>query len=559
MRGVLHPLACICCISRALTLEKSASLLDAAFTRVKRTVNTCGLVDRWIGSYGFSQPTIDQDLQPWLTPALIKFNIADFLLATRLVHALNEPAGCEVPRVAFVDVTDVTDPLDPSIWKIAAVTVIGSFLSQLNATIINVSLSSLANELHGSLATIQWVTSGYLLALTLALPLNGWLVDRIGTKDVYLWSFGAFTLSSMLCGLAWSANSLIGFRILQGMAGGLLAPMTQMILARAAGRHLTRVVGYAAVPILLAPLLGPIIAGAILKYASWRGLFFINLPVGVLGVVLAAIFLPDDREHIRPRDFDWVGMALLSPGLALLLYGTDHFGDAGGLAALIVSALLLTIFGWTARRKGDIALIDLRLFGSKVFTTSAVTQFLSNGVVLAGQVLIPIYLVRACGRSPSEMGWLMAPLSLGMMVTFPSMGSLTKRFGIRGVSAGGALLALVGTLPFLFLAGHHLNTLVLAPALLVRGAGLSAVGIPSLWAAYASVTRHDLPMATTALNIVQRLGGPTITTLCATLLSGMLDTPPLHPSVVNPYASAFLLLGALHALLLASALMLPSR
>jgi EmrB/QacA subfamily drug resistance transporter len=494
-----------------------------------------------------------------LIQTLMKFTTAEFFLATRLAHALNELASCEFPRVASVDVTGVSDPLDPSIWKIVAVTVIGSFLSQLNATIINVSLSSLANELHGSLATIQWVTSGYLLALTLALPLNGWLVDRIGAKDAYLWCFAAFTLSSMLCGLAWSADSLIGFRILQGMAGGLLAPMTQMMLTRAAGKHLTRVVGYAAVPILLAPLLGPIIAGAILKCASWRWLFLINLPVGALGMVLAVLFLPYDREHIRPRDFDWIGMAVLSPGLALFLYGTDHFGDAGGLVALIVSVLLLTIFGWTARLKGDIALIDIRLFGGRVFSTSAITQFLSNGVLLAGQVLIPIYLVGACGRSPSEMGWLMAPLGLGMMVAYPSMGALTKRFGIRGVSAGGALLALVGTLPFLFLASHRLNTLMLAPALLVRGAGLSAVGIPSLSAAYASVTRRDLPMATTALNIVQRLGGPTITTLCATLLSGMPDTQPLHQTVLNPYASVFLLLGALHVLLLASALMLPSR
>src|ERR1700731_3895554 len=122
-----------------------------------------------------------------------------------------------------------SDRLDPLVWKNTSVAVIGSFLSQLDATVVNVSLSSLAVDLRSSLTAIQWVTSGYLLALALMLPLNGWLVERIGAKSLYLWCFSVFTLSSALCGLAWSANSLIAFRILQGMSGGLMAPMTQRV------------------------------------------------------------------------------------------------------------------------------------------------------------------------------------------------------------------------------------------------------------------------------------------------------------------------------------------
>src|SRR6202790_4671602 len=141
--------------------------------------------------------------------------------------------------------------LDPLVWKITSVAILGSFLAQLDATIVNVSLSSLAVDLHSSLTAIQWVTSGYLLALALMLPLNGWLVERIGAKSLYLWCFSAFTLCSALCGTAWSANALIGFRILQGMSGGLMAPMMHVMLARVAGRHMARVLGYAAAPIML--------------------------------------------------------------------------------------------------------------------------------------------------------------------------------------------------------------------------------------------------------------------------------------------------------------------
>ena len=447
--------------------------------------------------------------------------------------------------------------LSPLVWKITAVAVFGSFLSQLDATVVNVSLSSLAMDLHSSLAAIQWVTSGYLLALALMLPLNGWLVERIGAKALYLWCFSAFTLSSALCGLAWSANSLIGFRILQGMSGGLMAPLTQMMMVRAAGKHVARVMGYAAVPILMGPILGPVIAGAILQHASWRWLFLVNLPVGVLAIVLAVLFLPNDREETRSTELDLPGFALLSPGLVLFLYGSDHLDERIGLAALLVSVVLLALFFRMAIRKGDRALIDLRLFKSSAFSASAATQFMSNGISFAGQMLIPIYLIRACGQSPSATGWLLAPLGLGMICSYPWMGALTQRFGIRKVSAGGAFLAFAGTLPFLYLASHGLVRSELACALFLRGVGLSAVGIPSISAAYASVRKQDLPMATTSLNIVQRLGGPTLTTLCATFLGWRLGAAHSSAGLIDAFTAAFLLLCVLHACLFAAALRLP--
>src|SRR6202000_1468998 len=269
------------------------------------------------------------------------------------------------------------DRLGPDVWKIIAVTVAGAFMAQLSTTMVNVSLSSLGAELPASLSAIQWVTSGYLLALALMLPLNGWLVERIGAKSLYLWCFSAFTLSSALCGLAWSANSLIGFRILQGMSGGLMAPMTQMMMVRASGKHVARVMGYAALPILMGPILGPVIAGAILQHASWRWLFLVNVPVGVLAIVLAVLFLPNDREETRSRELDLPGFALLSPGLVLFLYGSDHLGERIGLTTLLISVVLLAGFFRMAIRKGDKALIDLQLFKRKTFSASATTQFMS--------------------------------------------------------------------------------------------------------------------------------------------------------------------------------------
>jgi MFS family permease len=320
---------------------------------------------------------------------------------------------------------------------------------------------------------------------------------------------------------------------------------------------MARLMGYAAVPILMGPILGPVIAGAILQHASWRWLFLVNLPVGVLAIVLAVLFLPNDREETRSRELDLPGFALLSPGLVLFLYGSDHLGERIGRTALLVSIVLLALFFRMAIRKGDRALIDLQLFKSRTFSASATTQFMSNGISFAGQMLIPIYLIRACGQSPSATGWLLAPLGVGMICSYPWMGALTKRFGIRMVSAGGALLAFAGTLPFLYLASHGLVFAVLAGALFLRGVGLSAVGIPSISAAYASVRKQDLPMATTSLNIVQRLGGPTLTTLCATFLGWRLGMAQSSASLSSAFTAGFLLLCGLHAFLFAAALRLP--
>ena len=449
------------------------------------------------------------------------------------------------------------DRPDPRVWRIVWVAILGSLLAQLDATVVNVSLSSLAAELHCSLPVIQWVTSGYLLALALTLPLNAWLVERIGAKRLYLVCFFGFTLTSGLCALSWSAGSLIGFRILQGISGGLMAPMAQLMVARAAGKHMVRVIGYAAIPVLLGPVLGPVIAGAILQHATWHWLFLINLPVGVLAIILAFLFLPDDDKlRVVARRLDLLGLVLLSPGLVLFLYGSDRLGDEIGITAILSSAILLAAFVFKASKDHDGSLIDLRLFRGSVFSASAVTQFTGNGLAFAGQMLIPIYLIRAAGESPSAAGWLMAPLGLGMMCTYPWVGQLTKRFGIRGTSAGGATVALLGTLPFLYLSSHHLDLAVLIGTLFIRGVGLSAVGVPSISAAYAAVPREQLPMATTSLNIVQRLGGPTLTTLCATFLGWQLAVHS-PTNVTGAFTVSFALLCSLHAVLILAAMRLP--
>jgi EmrB/QacA subfamily drug resistance transporter len=453
------------------------------------------------------------------------------------------------------------DRLGPSVYRICFVAVFGPLLSQVDATIVNVSLSGLAAELHATLSTIQWVTSGYLLALTLVLPLNGWLLERTGARRLFLICLAGFTLSSALCGLAWSAGSLIAFRAFQGISGGLMAPMAQMLVARAAGPHMSRVIGYMSLPVLFAPIVGPMIAGVILQYATWRWLFLVNVPVGVLALVLAALLLPEDREDLRPRGLDWGGLALLSPGLVLFLLGTQGLAGLAGQVELAAGVVLIGAFLLAARARGDAALVDLRLFRAPVFRGAAITQFLSNGALFAGQMLVPVFLVDACGRAPTDMGWMLAPLGLGMMVSSLAMSRLTQHLGTRRLVRGGAALAGLSTLSLAWLAWHGLDLWVLMPALFLRGMGQGSVGLPTMSAAYATIDKRDLPMATTSINIVQRIGGPTMTTLCATLLAWRLAAGHAGHGAAGggAYGWAFAVLALLHGLTWLAAGRLPPR
>jgi EmrB/QacA subfamily drug resistance transporter len=445
--------------------------------------------------------------------------------------------------------------MDPRVWRVAGVVLLAPMMTNLDSTIVNVALSSIRDDLHAPLATAQWTLSGYLLALALALPMNGWLVDRLGAKRVYVGCVTAFTLASLLCGAARTMDGLIAFRVLQGMAGGLLTPMTQLMIARVAGRHLPRVMGYTALPVLIVPVLGPVVAGAVLRYAAWPWLFYLNVPLGLVALGLALSFLPGDTKSVQRRPFDLVGFLTLSPGLVGLLYGLDSGVHGVGAATAFVGAVLVGIFLWRARRMGSAALIDLGLFRNPTFAVAATTQFCFNGILFSGQFLVPLFLISGCGLSPARAGWFLAPMGLGMMCVFPLMGLLTERFGCRAVSSCGALVTLLGTLPLVWMSLDRFSPALTVASLFVRGAGLGAIGIPSLSAAYASIARERLPIATTAVNIVQRLGGPLATTLVATVMA--LSSSPRGASSPRSFTLAFAVLIGLQALALGAASRLP--
>src|SRR3954451_10270176 len=224
--------------------------------------------------------------------------------------------------------------LDRRLLAISSVVVLGAIMSILDTTVVNVAINTLARDFNTELSTIQWIVTGYTLALATVIPITGWAADRFGTKRLYMLSIGLFVAGSALSGAAWSAESLILFRILQGLGGGMLMPCGMTILTRAAGpQRVGRVMAIMGVPMLLGPILGPILGGWLVDDVSWRWIFFINLPIGAFALFLSLRVLPKDEPQPSER-LDVLGLVLLSPGLALMIYGlaqssTDGFGSAG--------------------------------------------------------------------------------------------------------------------------------------------------------------------------------------------------------------------------------------
>jgi EmrB/QacA subfamily drug resistance transporter len=419
------------------------------------------------------------------------------------------------------------EPLGREVWIVAAVVVVGVIMSILDTTIVNVALETLSRELNAPLSTIQWVSTGYLLALATVIPLTGWMTERFGSKRIWMISVALFGIGSALCGLAWSAESLIFFRVLQGFGGGMIMPVGMALLAQTAGAHrVGRVMSVVGVPMLLGPILGPVIGGLIVDSASWRWIFYVNVPIAAAALVLAARLLKADAGRADAGRLDWLGLGLLSPGLAGVVFGLSESESHGGFSdplvwgPIVVGLVLVALFvrhAWRAERP----LIDVRLFRDRVFAAASATTFLIGGALFGAMIILPLYYQVARGESALTAGLLMAPQGLGAAAAMPIAGKLTDRLGGGRVAVAGLLILTVGTIPFAFLKSDTSYTL-LALLLVLRGLGIGSSMMPSMAAAYASLERAAVPRATSALNVVQRVGGSLGTALLAVILQGQI-------------------------------------
>jgi EmrB/QacA subfamily drug resistance transporter len=452
-----------------------------------------------------------------------------------------EPAATTSGKLRPVEPTRI----EPHVMRIAIVVILGAIMSVLDTTIVNVALHDLSGDLHASLGSIQWVITGYLLSLAAVIPVTGWAVRRFSARRLYLIALVVFTASSALCALAANSGELIAFRVLQGIGGGMLTPIGQMILVKATGpRNLPKVMSFIGVPIVLAPVFGPTLGGLLLQGVGWQWIFMINVPVGITALAFAWQLLPrDDAGSAQAGRLDFGGLALAASGVVGVTYGLSKSAAAGSLTAsqvmipVIAGVALLTLFVVHARRTEQ-PLLDLRLFSNAAFRAASIVTFCLGAALFGAMILMPLYFQTVRGEDAIHTGLLLIPQGLGGGLGMFLSGRLTERLGAGRTSLlGGAILA-VATIPFILISATT-PFAVIGSAMMVRGIGIGLSIMPAMTAAFSALSREQVNDASPQLTVLQRVGGSLGTAIIAVVLQGHVSTAHTQAALASGFAHTY--------------------
>ncbi|GCE26328.1 MFS transporter [Dictyobacter alpinus] len=413
----------------------------------------------------------------------------------------------------------------PYKWIVACVVVFGIFMSILDSTIVNIAIPRLQSAFGSDLNSVQWVLTGYTLAQGVATPLTAFLSERLGIKRFYMLSLAGFTIGSALCGIAWSLPVLIVFRLIQGMTGAFLSPLAITLIYREfAPAERGTAMGVLGIPILLAPAFGPTLGGYIVTFAGWQLIFYINLPLGIIGLILAAIFIREARAEAR-TSFDIPGFLLSASGLGLLLYGlssasTDGWTSGTVLSCLIAGAILLTTFIFVeldrARHEKQ-PLLDIRVFGNRSFSTSSFASILVTFTLFGGLFLVPVYLQNLRQLSAFQAGLLLLPQAFASMFAVVIGGRLVDRFGVRAVVIPGLILTAISMWRFTFL-DLYIPYTSFQWLLILRGFGIGLCLQPLMVSALAEIQPRMLAQATAVSTTLRFVGSSLAVAIVATLV-----------------------------------------
>ena len=329
------------------------------------------------------------------------------------------------------------------------------FMESLDTTILNTAVPAVASALKVGPLSMKAVLASYTLSLAIFIPISGWTADRFGTRKVFASAIGIFTVGSCLCGMASNIHLLVACRILQGCGGAMMVPVGRLTLVRAFPKsELIRAMTFVSIPALIAPMLGPIAGGLIVGYLQWRFIFFVNVPIGLLGLVLVYLHLPDYREeNIHPLDF--VGLVLFGSGISLLSYVLEIFGEhtlsVREISSLLVIAILLLAGYGVHGRSIDFPLLRVSLFRIRSFRVAVYGSFITRIGIGGVPFLLPLLYQLGLGYTPIQSGLLIMPQALGALCVKAVMRPLLKAFGYRLVLVAntaiiGALLAAFATI-----------------------------------------------------------------------------------------------------------------
>ncbi len=388
------------------------------------------------------------------------------------------------------------------------VALIGAFMSILDSSIVNVAIPTIMHVFNASTSSVQWVSTIYMLALGVVVPFSGWLGDRLGFKRLYMLSMGVFVVGSLLCGVAWDLNSLIFARVIQAVGGGMIMPTTMAMIFRMVPKDkFGSGMGIFGIALLMAPAIGPTLGGYLVEYVNWRWIFTINLPIGVIGILLSIFVLPEFQSAHPGRLDIWGGLTSAGGLFCLLLAltkGADWgWGSEATVLLFVVSFFLLLLF-IILELTAENPLLDLRVFTYRSFTMANLMVVVTTIVMFSGLFFLPLFLQSFRGLGAMETGILMLPGALVSGLMMPVVGKLFDKIGPRPLALTGIVLLTATTLIF-----HNLNLATATGTvmfwMILRGFVMPLANMPAQTAAMVDIPTELIGRASAITNIINRV------------------------------------------------------
>jgi len=409
-------------------------------------------------------------------------------------------------------------------WLVLLTVIIGTFLGRLDQTIVNLALPKMIQDFNISVSAAGWIATAYIIANAVFVPIWGKLGDTIGRKKVYMLGFGIFIFGSVLAGFAWNFGSMIFFRLIQAIASSADYPTAMAIVATTfkGNKRRAQALGIWSSAFAASAILGPLLGGPLIDNFGWRSIFFLNLPVGIVGMFMASVFI---RESVVPKikaSFDWWGAITLGVSLSSLVLVLDKVTDWGWLgpesmacygAALIFGAIFIVI-----ERHIDDPVVDLKFFKIPVFVNVLANNFIVFMGMMGSVFLIPIFAQTFLGYNATQSGYLFIPMAIGMMLTAPFGGALTGKIQARYVIAASTFVAAIGIFLFSLYLDPRSSALDIMIPLTIMAIGLG-FGMPQRTNIIAStVPEHEVGVASSVLALARNIAGAFGISLSSTFL-----------------------------------------
>ncbi len=419
-------------------------------------------------------------------------------------------------------------------WIVAIAVMFGTFMEVLDTTVVNVSLPHIAGSMSASIDEATWALTSYLVANAMILPITGWLANFFGRKRLLLMSVTGFTIASFFCGFAPTLPILIVFRIIQGAAGGALQPLSQAVLLEAfPPNQRGKAMGFWGLGIVVAPILGPVLGGWLTDSYSWRWVFYINIPVGIVSILMTRAFVFDPPYIQRSKlGVDYWGIGMLAVGIGALQVALDKgqqedwFSSYRINGLLIAAAVALVLFvWWELRIKAPV--VDLRVFKDRSFATGTLLMTMLGFVLYGSLVLLPIWLQTLLGYPSLQAGWALAPRGMGSFLAMPLVGAMMARFDARKFLASGLLIASATLWSFSHLDLNAGYWNFFWPQF-IQGVSLAFLFVPLTTVTMARVPKEQMGNATSIFNLLRNIGGSVGIAGVTTMLSRFAQTHSAH-------------------------------